>query len=185
MVSNGYTYYRNKAYLSYETAYASNLCGLVGSTHAGSILPVASSNLYSVSGYQYELYNYAYSVNFADFDDPIPASAYFNMLHCAASGNLDVLGPPNKVNGDRVVGLCGDPGYLIYDPLYAPTFAVPPEFRVLGPAWDECLLGLDGLWDPPKALQPVASEAGPTSPAAHTTLATTNVFLNGIGKFEE
>ncbi|KAK5686723.1 hypothetical protein LTR17_026891 [Elasticomyces elasticus] len=75
-VSNGYTFYENKAYLAYQTAYASKDCGRVGSHYSAGILPVASEDLYSVLGYHFELSNAAYQVKFADFSTPVPYSAY-------------------------------------------------------------------------------------------------------------
>ncbi|KAK3620006.1 hypothetical protein LTR22_025763 [Elasticomyces elasticus] len=172
-VSNGYTFYENKAYLAYQTAYASNDCGRVGSHYSAGILPVASEDLYSVLGYHFELSNAAYQVKFADFSTPVPYSAYYGQPQCDEGGNLGLLQWPNMLNGKIVEGLCGDPGYVVYDELYAPRLAVPPEFRSLDPAWSHCLLGLDGLFDPPKALQPASSAAGPTSPAVAITLSTT------------
>ncbi|KAK5740816.1 hypothetical protein LTR17_004406 [Elasticomyces elasticus] len=173
-VSNGYTFYENKAYLAYQTAYASNDCGRVGSHYSAGILPVASEDLYSVLGYHFELSNAAYQVNFADFSAPVPYSAYYNQPQCQEGGNLGLLQWPNMLNGEIVEGACGQPAYVVYDELYAPRLAVPPEFRKLDPAWSHCLLGLDGLFDPPKALQPASSAAGPTSPAAPVVLSTTS-----------
>ncbi|KAK1053249.1 hypothetical protein LTR74_016296 [Friedmanniomyces endolithicus] len=50
VVSNGNTFYENKAYLSYADVYATNACGTVGKAYTGGIIPVASSNIYSMSG---------------------------------------------------------------------------------------------------------------------------------------
>ncbi|TKA83318.1 hypothetical protein B0A55_00636 [Friedmanniomyces simplex] len=173
IVSGGHTFFQNKAYLSYQTAYAMNLCGRVGSSYAGGIIPVASTDMYSVLGYHFELYNAAYQVNFADFNDPIPYSAFYGQPNCDEGGHLGILQWPNMLNGEIVGGLCGDPGYIVYDALYAPQLAVPPEFRALDAGWSQCLLGLDGLFDPPKALHPASSAAGPTSPVAAITSPTT------------
>ncbi|KAK4553309.1 hypothetical protein LTR86_009609 [Recurvomyces mirabilis] len=169
VVSNGQTYYENKAYISYQTAYASNSCGRIGNTYAGGVVGLPSSSVYSISGYHGELYDYAYQVNFADFISPIPASAYYAMAQCSDSGNIKSLGSPNMVNNKTLAQICRDPGYLIYDGLFAPELAVPPAFRDLDPAWSNCLLSLNGLWDPPRALQPVSTEAGPTTPGQGNT----------------
>ncbi|EMC95752.1 hypothetical protein BAUCODRAFT_502344 [Baudoinia panamericana UAMH 10762] len=48
VVSAGTTFYENRAYISYDTAYASDGCGRVGSDHAGGLLTVASTDLYSL-----------------------------------------------------------------------------------------------------------------------------------------
>ncbi|KAK5107369.1 hypothetical protein LTR62_001349 [Meristemomyces frigidus] len=172
VVSGGHTFYQNKAYISFQTAYASNTCGAIGSSYAGGIVGLPSSQVYSVSGYHFELYDYAYQVNFADFNDPIPASAYLAMYQCSEGGNNGILGPPNKVN-NMTMDTCNRGDYLIYDPLYAPQLAVPPQFRDLDPAWSNCLLSLDALWDPPKALQPASAVAAVTTPIPAATTTTT------------
>jgi hypothetical protein len=62
-----------------------------------------------VSGYHYFLDNAAYQFNFADLDDPVPASAYFAGLNCANSGHRGNLSSPNALNGERVELACGNP----------------------------------------------------------------------------
>ncbi|KAK3078585.1 hypothetical protein LTS18_007137, partial [Coniosporium uncinatum] len=47
VVSGGHTFYKDRAYISFETAYASGPCGYVGSQYAAAIVPVASTELYS------------------------------------------------------------------------------------------------------------------------------------------
>jgi len=117
VVSDGNTFYENKAYLSYVDVYATNACGTVGKAYTGGIIPVASSNIYSMSGYHYELYNYAWQMNFADLNDPIPFSAYDCMYGCAESGNVASELVDNLLNGQIVEnGLCADPGYIMWDP---------------------------------------------------------------------
>jgi len=65
------------------------------------------------------------------------------------------LNYPNTLNNNIIFG----ENPVTINDLYAPVLAVPPEFRALDPAWSECLLGLDGLWDPPHAPQLVSTEA--------------------------
>ncbi|KAK0973813.1 hypothetical protein LTS01_014448 [Friedmanniomyces endolithicus] len=173
VVTNGNTFYENKAYLSYADVYATNGCGTVGKAYSGGVIPVASSNIYSMSGYHYELFNYAWQMNFADLNDPIPFSAYDCMYNCAESGNVASELVDNLLNGQPVEdGLCADPKYIMWDPEYAPQLAVPPELKALDPEWAGCLLGLDGLWDPPVALQPASSAATPTAPSTPTPYTT-------------
>ncbi|KAK5130088.1 hypothetical protein LTR08_002476 [Meristemomyces frigidus] len=102
------------------------------------------------------------SFNFGDLQAPVPASAYYGMPRCDEGDNTysGVVTYPDAVNGIPVFGMCT----TIYDAAYAPVLAVPPEFRALDPAWGQCLLGLDGLWDPPKALQPASTVVAPTAP---------------------
>ncbi|KAK4888199.1 hypothetical protein LTR27_012879 [Elasticomyces elasticus] len=148
-VSNGYTFYENKAYLAYQTAYASNDCGRVGSHYSAGLLPVASEDLYSVLGYHFELSNAAYQVNFADFFAPVPYSAYYNQPQCQEGGNLGLLQWPNMLN----------------DGLF--EYAIRVSHFYCG--------GLTrSSSSPPKALQPASSAAGPTSPAAPVVLSTTS-----------
>ncbi|KAK3670727.1 hypothetical protein LTR78_009419 [Recurvomyces mirabilis] len=173
VVSDGFTFYENRAYLSYQTAFATNTCGRLGATYAGGLLPVASSDVYSVSSYNYDLFDYAYSFNFADLNSPIPASAYLAMPDCAGSGNMGELQYPNKLNGVVAPVMCRQSSYVIYESLFQPVLAVPPEMRDLDPLWSQCELGLDGLWDPPRALQPASSEAAPTAPGQSNTLTIT------------
>ncbi|EMC98562.1 hypothetical protein BAUCODRAFT_430818 [Baudoinia panamericana UAMH 10762] len=149
-ISASTTFYENRAYLSYETAYATDSCGLVGNTHGSGILEMASSDVYGVSGYHYFLEQVAYSFNFADLIPPIPASAYYCMPQCWESGDNytfdgTTYGAPNNINGEA---WHGDFCTLMVDAEYHPYLAVPPEFRYLDPAWSECLLALNGVFDP-------------------------------------
>ncbi|KAK5731457.1 hypothetical protein LTR17_011345 [Elasticomyces elasticus] len=171
VVTNGTTFYEDKAYISYQTAYASNTCGQLGKAYSAGVVPVASSNIYSMHLHQYFLYNYAYSFNFADLNHPVPASAYFGMPNCAESDPrfIGELARPNMLNGHYIQGMCPDvpdSNHTIWDELYQPVLAVPPEMRALDPAWSNCMLALDGLWDPPKALQPASTVAAPTAPTS-------------------
>ena len=66
IVAGGQTFYRNRAYISMETAYASNKCGLVGSQHSGTILTLKSSDIYSVAGCLHATQDVGYRLNFED-----------------------------------------------------------------------------------------------------------------------
>ncbi|KAK3068947.1 hypothetical protein LTR53_013085 [Teratosphaeriaceae sp. CCFEE 6253] len=173
IVSAGTTFYQDRAYISYENVYASNSCGTLGQVYRNSVVPVASSNVYSMSGYHYFIDNRAYPFNFADLSGPVPVSAYFAQAQCDQSGHLKELQPPNQLNGELVhEQVCDRDDSVIYDAHYFPVLAVPPELRALDPAWSQCLLGLKGLWDPPKALQPVSTAAAPTVPGQSITTTT-------------
>ncbi|KAK5693008.1 hypothetical protein LTR97_010484 [Elasticomyces elasticus] len=171
VVTNGTTFYEDKAYISYQTAYAINTCGRLGNVYTAGVVPVASSNIYSMELRDYFLYNYANQFNFADLNHPIPASAYLGMPNCKESGPslIGQLARPNMLNGQLYAGTCPDvpdSNHIIWDELYQPVLAVPPEMRALDPAWSNCILALDGLWDPPKALQPASTIAAPTAPTS-------------------
>ncbi|KAK3633521.1 hypothetical protein LTR56_015774 [Elasticomyces elasticus] len=171
VVTNGTTFYEDKAYISYQTAYAINTCGRLGNVYTAGVVPVASSNIYSMELRDYFLYNYANQFNFADLNHPIPASAYLGMPNCKESDPslIGKLARPNMLNGQLYAGTCPDvpdSNHIIWDALYQPVLAVPPEMRALDPAWSNCILALDGLWDPPKALQPASTIAAPTAPTS-------------------
>ncbi|KAK4900588.1 hypothetical protein LTR27_002304 [Elasticomyces elasticus] len=171
VITNGTTFYEDKAYISYQTAYAINTCGQLGKAYSAGVVPVASSNIYSMQLHQYFLYNYAYPFNFADLNHPVPASAYLGMPNCKGSNPslIGELAHPNMLNGQLYAGTCPDvpdSGHIIWDELYQPVLAVPPEMRALDPAWSNCMLALNGLWDPPKALQPASTVAAPTAPTS-------------------
>jgi len=53
--------------------------------------------------------------------------------------------------------------------------------RSLDPAWASCGLGVQGLYDPPKKLTPVAVAAGPTTPAGSISSPTTAAQPSGGG----
>ncbi|KAK4948991.1 hypothetical protein LTR10_012364 [Elasticomyces elasticus] len=171
VVTNGTTFYEDKAYISYQTAYAINTCGRLGNVYTAGVVPVASSNIYSMELRDYFLYNYANQFNFADLNHPVPASAYLGMPNCKESDPslIGQLARPNMLNGQLYAGTCPDvpdSNHIIWDELYQPVLAVPPEMRALDPAWSNCILALDGLWDPPKALQPASTIAAPTAPTS-------------------
>ena len=56
---------------------------------------------------------------------------------------------------------------------YEPILAVPMEVRDIDPAWRSCIGGIDGAYDPPKALLSQHLVAGPTTPTAETVPSTT------------
>lgn len=54
---------------------------------------------------------------------------------------------------------------------FAPWLAVAPEFREVDPKWIDCDLGMNGLWDPPRALSYATTEAGISTPTFGSTAA--------------
>ena len=51
---------------------------------------------------------------------------------------------------------------------YNPQIVVPDHIRNLDPAWEYCELDWQGMYDPPRALQPADAVAGPTTPAQYS-----------------
>ncbi|KAI6792477.1 hypothetical protein KC363_g5076 [Hortaea werneckii] len=146
-------------YISFHTAYANNECGSqVGKRYPGAILPLDPDELSSVYGLYGTLYSTlsdplfpvpvtsaylkAASFNLADLNWPVPVSAYQNQ-------------PKFKLGGEIFS--------VVFDD-YRPVLAVPPQIREMDPAWKTCELDWEGLYDPPKALQPAKTMAGPTTP---------------------
>lgn len=128
-VVNGTTLYSNRAYISYDTLYATNSCGRVGGTYSNGIVPVPSSDVYSVSGYHFQMTHAAYPFRFADLIPPIPASAYLCQANCDDSGSP--LGDGDVLNGapGGRLGFCA----TIIDEAFRPRLAVPPQMRALDP----------------------------------------------------
>lgn len=131
-VINSTTFYSNRAYISYNTLYATNSCGRVGGTYSDGVVTVASSDIYSVSGYHFQMTHAAYPFNYADLIPPVPASAYLCQADCDSSGSPladgDVL---NGVFGGGL-GFCN----TIIDEKYRPRLAVPPQMRAIDPAFE-------------------------------------------------
>ncbi|KAK5700645.1 hypothetical protein LTR97_005162 [Elasticomyces elasticus] len=158
-VLDGQTFYGNRAYVSYATAFATDSCGPVGGSYAGGLLTVPSSHVYSLSGWHYAVDTYAYSFNFADLNTPIPASGYLAMPQCDGHISQSRPNPLDRLNGNYF-----DHCSVIIDDWFAPQLALFPEFYELDPAWSRCELALEGLFDPPKALSPASSLATVTVP---------------------
>ncbi|KAK5696850.1 hypothetical protein LTR97_008156 [Elasticomyces elasticus] len=53
----------------------------------------------------------------------------------------------------------------IYPSVWSPILAVPTQLRSMDPAWQDCAIGLEGLFDPPVALTPQPVMASATIPA--------------------
>jgi hypothetical protein len=131
-VVNGTTLYSNRAYISYDTLYATNSCGRVGGTYSNGLVTVASSDVYSVSGYHFVITHAAYPFNFADLAGPIPASAYLGQASCYDSGSP--IGDGDVLNGLYAgrLGFCS----TIIDEAFRPRLAVPPQMRHIDPQFE-------------------------------------------------
>ena len=95
-----------------------------------------------------------YSVDYADFVGPVPAAAYRGQVGC--------------IYGDSDCK-------TITEEAYSPFLSVPTQLREMNSIWSECQLFVDGIWDPPIALQSVQQEAGVswlTTSSGRTTVPT-------------
>lgn len=78
-----------------------------------------------------------YPIDYADFVGPIPVAAYQGMAACAY-----------------------DECTTITQASYSPFLSVPSQIRSMQDVWSGCALFVDGIWDPPIALQQAQTEAG-------------------------
>jgi hypothetical protein len=88
-VFDGNTFYANRAYISLETAYATDSCGnTIGNTYAGTMLTLPSSYIYSIYSTDDHglLVNSATQFNFADLNANVPAVAYKGAMWCVMEG---------------------------------------------------------------------------------------------------
>jgi hypothetical protein len=137
-VSDGTTFYSNRAYISYNTAYATDGCGTVGNTYAAGMLTVPSSHVYSLGGAEYAFNTFAVSFNFADLNRPVPASAYMAMPQCS-----QFTGGAENILDGKPFKNCE----IIIEDEYKPYLAVMPELYALEPAWAQCDMGLGCLFE--------------------------------------
>ncbi|KAK3629541.1 hypothetical protein LTR56_017970 [Elasticomyces elasticus] len=175
IVSAGTTFYENRAYISVQTAYASNSCGYIGGRHAGSMVTVASSQVFSMNRVHGDCADQGNSFNFADLEPNLPMSAFNTAVNQNACRKLPQFAGkyPDYDKGDWVNGRAigySEPCNTIIDWAYFPTLVVPTQIRDLDPAWATCAVALDGLYDPPKVLTAQTTVAGPAS-SAHTIAA--------------
>ncbi|KAM0717518.1 hypothetical protein Q7P37_007370 [Cladosporium fusiforme] len=153
-------------YISYDILHAANSCGAVGKTYRNTVLPLLNTNhLFSLEPViLYHGYGQGFrtsSFNLEDLVEPISDSVYEKQGRCQISHISHLVhGPPGPFSCART------------EP-YAPIIGVPPEVRALDPEWVSCQAWYGGLFDPPKALQPVDAIALPTMPAAATSPAAT------------
>ena len=159
----GTTLYANRAYISLQTVYAANQCGRVGAGHGGSLVTLASSQVYSIHSSSTQCVEQGYSFNFADLLPNLPQSAWSAAAPFVGDCASVINGVPQPVGvrnteglvdaddaiGDFVNGLplgAGGPcGETIIDSAYFPTLLVPTQIRDLDPAWATCVIALQGL----------------------------------------
>ncbi|KAK3648352.1 hypothetical protein LTR56_007469 [Elasticomyces elasticus] len=148
-------------YISFATVYAVNDCGsTVGRAHTGSILALDIDDLSSADGNTHARVTdtsllaqgvtrvslYAMPFKLANLNWPYAPWAWAQQAQCNAG----------------IAQICP----IILSGQYNPVLAVPTQIRILDPLWSTCAMDLVGLYDPPRALQPVANAASATVPVA-------------------
>ncbi|KAK3675660.1 hypothetical protein LTR78_004301 [Recurvomyces mirabilis] len=145
-ILNGTTLLSPTAYISFQTAYATNSCSRVGIAHTGAIIGLPPSEVSTLVHWGGKAAasgaNQYGPLDYADLTGLPPASVYESQQSC-------------QIGGCRT----------IY-PTLQPTLVVPNQMRALDQAWQDCGLGLEGLYDPPIALTPQPVLAMPTVPAS-------------------
>ncbi|WPH03852.1 Hypothetical protein R9X50_00673500 [Acrodontium crateriforme] len=142
--AGGHTFTSGTAYISISSVYALDRCGNTkGTPVTNAILAMSSESVlslrYSQDHFQLLMtteIQTGYPVSYADFNEPVPWSAWKAQASCEYGG----------------VG-CS----IIYAGQYKPQLAIPPGIKKLNPEWEGCQMWYNGLWDPPLALQPVNS----------------------------
>ncbi|KAK4504740.1 hypothetical protein PRZ48_002702 [Zasmidium cellare] len=153
-VVNGHTFTSGTAYISIASVWASDRCSSThGTVVTDAILAMPSESVLSLRYTQNHFESYfdqtvtqtGYPVSYADFNEPVPYSAWNGQSTCRAA----------------------DDGYscqTIYEGMYRPQLAIPPGIRDLSPDFKGCAFWYRGLYDPPLALTEAASEDIPTPP---------------------
>lgn len=152
-VVNGHTFTSGTAYISMASVWAEDRCfSHYGSTVSNAILAMPSESVLSLR-YSQDHFQYfskfttqtGYQVNFADFNEPVPYSAWNGQNICRGA----------------------DDGWscpIVYEGQFRPQLAIPPEIKQLSPEWANCYQWYNGLYDPPLALTHAQSAAGFTLP---------------------
>ncbi|KAK5711777.1 hypothetical protein LTR17_018220 [Elasticomyces elasticus] len=147
------TFTSGTAYISIATVWAENRCSsTIGTPVSNAILVMPSESVlslrYSQNHFQYFMSTdtqTGYPVSYADFNSPVPFSAWIGQARC---------------EGPWDTWYCG----VVYENDFRPQLAIPPEIRQLNPEWEGCQMWYGGLYDPPVALQVQESAAAPTRP---------------------
>lgn len=158
-VADGHTFTSGTAYISISTVYAVDRCSKTfGTPVKDAILAMPSESVLSLRYSQDHFQRLmstdrvtGYPVSYADFNSPVPWSAWNGMNMC----------DPGGYGG----WACS----IIYEQSFRPQLAIPPQITQLSPEFENCQMWYNGLWDPPLALTEAATEAKPTMPGGHET----------------
>jgi hypothetical protein len=146
-VVDNITMYQGNVYISFWEPQVYDNCGSsIARRNPGrdKIITVASDALYSIRKYPDALAPYPvkwdlipWSVNYDDFNEPVPWSAYSGQRLCAQKDT-------------ETARLCA----IVKPGQYYPHMMMPPQIRGLDPAWATCKYDEYASFDPPIALKP-------------------------------
>ena len=159
-VADGHTFTSGTAYISISSVWAENRCSqTLGTPVMDAILAMPSESVlslrYSQNHFQYFFITKTqtgYPVSYADFNQPIPYSAWRGQAMCEELAQYECQ--------------------IIYENDYRPQLAIPPQITMLNSAWEGCQLWYGGLYDPPRALTATALVV-PTAPSGYIAPAST------------
>ncbi|KAK4556926.1 hypothetical protein LTR86_005907 [Recurvomyces mirabilis] len=173
-------------YVSYHEVSASDSCKAVGPTISNTIVAITNSadisSIYAQpdDGAQFDIVAFdvvrteVASFNLADLQDT-PASVFSRQIWCVSLMSMHAAGYENGEYytvgdngglGAHIPVQYSCPTTLPYNPiLYLPANVL----QSMNPDWATCSGDINGVYDPPTALQPQATEDGVTSPKTLTT----------------
>ena len=179
-VGSGTTFTSPTVYMALEGTYVHSPSGGAGvSTNSQLFIPMSSTAVRSLCGLPNATYNSdiglyvafgpPQTVNYENFDYPVPASAYRCQPKCFTYPDEKQMS--STYSKYATTNLCS----TIWDD-YAPALAVPKEFSSMNPGvvfgpnvtCDFDFNPANVFYDPPRALRPADSVQGPTAPAAPT-----------------
>ncbi|KAK4896151.1 hypothetical protein LTR27_006008 [Elasticomyces elasticus] len=145
-------------YIEFKTAFALNNCGQsVGGRYPGAIISLDPKELYTIQ---------------ADFDFFVVTTTVREQLETttfyqsAPMNYHDLTGLPPGVAFQAMPICVAEPCDIITPSRYHPQLVLPTQVRALDAAWTTCGLDWQGLWDPPKVLQPAEVIDPITTPVA-------------------
>ena len=158
-------------YISFHKIFASDSCSAIGQTYSNTIIALNPSVVLS-SLYGYDDTNtnrlYTASFNYADLAQPVPNSIYNSQPRCAESSYW--WANPYTPMADTTTANSTPATFVCPRPVpYKPIISLPVEIRNIDPSWSVCFGALEGIYDPPVALQPASVVAVPSQPAAPTS----------------
>lgn len=138
VVLDGRTFYEGNVYLSIPAASVTDNCGAtLGKVHTDIMLTLASTDIHTGRNDNLSQGG-VYSINYADFNSPVPWSAYKGALRDCATGMNFGMGPWCTRS-------------VVFQDQFHPVVDMPYSLQHLDPAWASCK-PIVMLIDPPVAL---------------------------------